>query len=545
MIENRTTSLTLRRLLTAVVFLAAPAAGLAADTGDPGSRMPLLMPDDFSEMEVCAWRVEPAVPDPNNPLLEGEMPWDAGGIMTHGTVLRDPLDGIWKAWLLCTPPDVRLETLGMTAFDMTRRLCYFESTDGVSWTRPKLPESAFSGYGETNIVFDDTDNGGAQYASVSVLPDKQPWPYEMFVYRNTYGPGKPGYTHLHHYRSREGKKWDLVGGPIRGPMSTDVCYVYPDPTEGYVAYYRLGIPDDDTRHIPIYEGRKGQTRQLFRAVSRDGQTWVDDQKIVRRDERDHRDTQHMELVPHPVPGGILGIFSIYRPLTQTLNLRTGASRDGKQWWFPDRRPCLDNPPLGEYGGGMIWQSKNLVVDGDRLYVYYAGTEGIHRPIFDSRATEFHDIGLDRVINYQADFLPFNSALCRASWRIDRLYALVSAAGGPTLGVATTKPRDLAGKQLQLNFLTRPPKKSRQQPFDEGHLQVELLDAQGAPLLGFSRTDCRPLRGDHRALPVSWRGGDRAPSAARQARFYLKRAYLWGFCFGKPEDSTDQVPANRN
>ena len=58
--------------------------------------MRLLMPDDFTELNVVAWRVEPGVPDPQNPLLEPEMPWDGGGIMAHGTVAKDPIDGKWK-----------------------------------------------------------------------------------------------------------------------------------------------------------------------------------------------------------------------------------------------------------------------------------------------------------------------------------------------------------------------------------------------------------------------------------------------------------------
>jgi len=89
-------------------FLAETARGAAV------ARMPLLMPDDFASLQTVAWRIEPAVPDPANPLLEGDMPWMAGGIMTHGTVLRDPLDGRWKAWLCCTPAEKRIDVVTKT-----------------------------------------------------------------------------------------------------------------------------------------------------------------------------------------------------------------------------------------------------------------------------------------------------------------------------------------------------------------------------------------------------------------------------------------------
>ena len=40
----------------------------------------------------------------------------------------------------------------------------------------------------------------------------------------------------------------------------------------------------------------------------------------------------------------------------------------------------------------------------------------------------------------------------------------------------------------------------------------------------------PLRGDQAALAVQWKGGAVAPAGARQARFTLKRAFLYGFEF---------------
>ena len=60
------------------------------------------------------------------------------------------------------------------------------------------------------------------------------------------------------------------------------------------------------------------------------------------------------------------------------------------------------------------------------------------------------------------------------------------------------------------------------------MQVELLDADGKPLKGFTRADCTPLEGDHRTLTVTWTGGQIAPEGAAMARFYLKRAFLYGF-----------------
>jgi hypothetical protein len=179
---------------------------------------------------------------------------------------------------------------------------------------------------------------------------------------------------------------------------------------------------------------------------------------------------------------------------------------------------------------MIWQSQYLSVENGRLLVYYGGTEGPHRQISDTRAPS-KDIGYqEKVVDRGGHFLPFNSALCRASWRFDRLYALASSAGGPTIGTASTKPRQIGGKTLYVNLATRPAKKASRRGLDEGYVQVELLDGQGRPLPGFTRDDGLPIRGKEGEQMVRWKGGDIAPAAARSAKFYLKRAFLYGFEF---------------
>ena len=94
----------------------------------------------------------------------------------------------------------------------------------------------------------------------------------------------------------------------------------------------------------------------------------------------------------------------------------------------------------------------------------------------------------------------------------------------------TKSQDLAGKQLWVNIVTRPAKKSSIPGLDEGYLQVELLDSNDKPLPGYSRQDCLPLKGDHHNLKVKWAGGDQAPKEAVKAKFYLKRVFLYGFQF---------------
>lgn len=517
----------------------------------PLNRMPLLMPDSFDEMELCGWRIEMGRPDPENPLIEGDMPWDRGGVGDHGSVFKDPLTGTWKAYLECTPaeeyPERQPENQGKawnSENAAQRRVSLFESEDGVHWTRPQLNNVAYGGHKTTNLIF-DINEGTSGYSSVLIDPSDEEFPYEMRVLREHWLPGWPqapegiGY---YKYRSKDGRSWQRAGERLKEPTSADLCFFYrvggvltpfavapgeTPPEEKYVAFYRELSERQPTDHVPVYEDCARRT--VYRATSIDGIHWKKDaQMLLTCDERDHRDTQYQECIPLKVPGGYIAMVTMYLPITQTLNIRMAASRDGSRWWFPDRRPCLDNGSLGDYGGGQIWQSQYLVTEGEKLHVYYGATESLHRQISDTRAPSINVNYQERVIDHGAHFLPFTAALCRSSWRLDRLYALASSTGGPTFGRATTTSQNLGGKPLFVNLVTRPAKKSATPGMDEGYLQIELLNDAGKPLPGFSREDCLQLKGDHTALAVRWNGGAIAPPEARRARFYLKRAFLYGF-----------------
>jgi hypothetical protein len=502
-------------------------------SGPQADRMPLLMPDDFSALHLLAWRVEPGTLDPSNPLIEGEMPWDSGGVGIHGSVFHDFISGKWRAYLVCTTPEENYEDWSKpwsSEQGRKRRLCLYESADGVNWYRPELTQVPFGDHKTTNILF-RLDQGTSAYASILTDPSDHSAPYKMFLLRerSLEGPPPGGDSAYDLYDSADGYNWKLSDTSVQDPMKGDLAFFYHLQPEQYVAYYRLGGQAHPNDHLPPYED--GARRSVFRATSSDGKKWTKDNSMVlTADELDHRDTQYQELVPIRVPGGYLATVTMYHPLSQTQDVRIAASHDGSRWWFPDRRPALGNAPLGDYGGGMIWQSQNLIVQNGRLYMYYGASEGTHRQISDSLAPSKTVAYLQTVINEGGHFLPFNTALCRAYWEYDRLYALISSAGGPTVGTAVTKSQELAGKQLWVNIVTRPAKKSSTPGFDEGYLQVELLDSNDKPLPGYGRQDCILLKGNSHMLSVKWTGGDRAPKQATKAKFYLKRVFLYGFQF---------------
>jgi len=508
----------------ALLLLIPPVTCKAGTSHSSSHRMPLLMPDDFEELNLAAWRVEQGRPDAANPLLEPKMPWDAGGVMAHGTVLRDPIDGLWKAWQISTPA-AEVVSVSKSSDQYERRLTYLESKDGVIWYRPKLSIVSWPGYEQTNILFDNNENGNWTFPNVFVDPDNREWPYEMFIVWNGRKIqkdltllGAPGPTRhkraAYRFHSKDGKKWEIVEGPLYF-VQQDTVFLFKHPDKSYTGYTKLYIKKNPYTHLPIYDNTSPDYIRVIAAItSSDGNNWSVQKPVMVPDWRDPSDLQYLEISRTPVNGGFVGLITVYHTNIQTMDLQLIASRDGFGWWSPDRRSALPNPPLGDFGGGMIWQMKDPVIEGNLMHVYYAGTEGLHGEIFDSRVEDRLEARGETTAGVRTPCLPFYAALCRATWDYDRLWALAP----PFHAAAVTKKQDCAGKKLWANVKVKP----------QGKFEAELLDSKGQAIPGFSRQDCSALTGDQRCIQIKWQRGDTAPKWSTKIKFYLTRAFLYGF-----------------
>jgi hypothetical protein len=190
-----------------------------------------------------------------------------------------------------------------------------------------------------------------------------------------------------------------------------------------------------------------------------------------------------------------------------MDVQFSVSRDGENYWRPiPRTPCLRNPPLGDYGGGMIWPFRVPIEQNGRLYVYYGALAGLHGDVYETKP----DMRMFR-----------GGALCRASWEIGRFFAVVNADGGG-VAHATTRPLAISGRTLHVNAVT----------VRGGELRAELLDAENKPIAGFGKDDCTPFRGDEKYAPLTWSGGTAPALDSARIRFYLDNARLYGFEWGE-------------
>ncbi|MFH0965800.1 MAG: hypothetical protein V2A58_17520 [Planctomycetota bacterium] len=488
---------------------------------------PMIFADDFVERQDIGWRMEPGRKDPSNPVLAPKYPWDGGTLGMHAAVHKDPIDGLYRAWYISMPKH---------SYD--RQLTYAESEDGVRWVRPELDIYPCDGCEKTNIILGSRMGGWVSQPSVFIRPDAEPERrYEMFCYRDPlyyrwqtpgYGcpdhrieglPLPPGHSHhyygMHRHFSNDGIHWRVEGEPIAGDRKTKEVYggrpfVSSDSLtvcrlrDGrYVVHNKVELPALPGGYVSYDVGR-GICRTIARRESPDGWRWGDTyENIITPDWRDPQDTQFMELMMNEYNDGHIGIATVYHCGEQTIDLQFAGSADGRKWFRPVRRPCVSLEPLGEIGGGMIWPTQQFVIDGDDVHLYYAGLTGLHGNLYDAG---------------NGNLGTRAGALCRATWKLGRMWAVLNFGGHDAPASVTTREVPCGGKTLFINAVTR----------GAGKVEAELLDADRKPIAGHSRGNCNAFRGDEKCAALTW--GDRSkvlPERA-QLRIILTDALLYGF-----------------
>jgi hypothetical protein len=175
-------------------------------------------------------------------------------------------------------------------------------------------------------------------------------------------------------------------------------------------------------------------------------------------------------------------------------VQLACSRDLHNWTrLGDRGPFIEPSPLGAgaYDTATIMPPSTAIVRDDELWFYYTGI------------THY-----DCVTIGQQDHI---GAVCLAILRRD---GFMSLDAGEQPGVLTTKPFALEGKRLFVNV-----------DAPAGSLQVEALDLQGTVL-----ATSVPLTGDQPHGEVKWQQGDLAALQGQTValRFTLTKGRLFSF-----------------
>jgi hypothetical protein len=191
-------------------------------------------------------------------------------------------------------------------------------------------------------------------------------------------------------------------------------------------------------------------------------------------------------------------------------------------FVPGRQPTTTNGPLGETKEPNVTDicfmtSRAGSTRYDRLFPQAFIRPGLDEAKWTNRA------------NYAAlNVVPVSSTQMMIHHRSGADYFLridgfVSATADATPGELVTKPLTFAGSKLTLNVSTTA----------RGSAKVELQDAHGKPIPGFTLDDCTEIVGDKIALDVAWKGNPSLTSLVGKPlrlRFVMKECDLYSFRF---------------
>ncbi|MFA5191819.1 MAG: twin-arginine translocation signal domain-containing protein [Verrucomicrobiia bacterium] len=518
----------LKHSLTAAVALPLAAkstssvhAAEPAPVIDIGSRRELFV-DDFL-IQKLGGKAELRLhhPEPREIALVHDAPWEGSGSGYHSVFKDGKLYRMYyKAWQLDVQPPGTVKTNAHPLY-----CCYAESDDGIHWRKPELGLHEFKGSKKNNIVMVPGKAGSAvaDPGHPAVFKDENPDAPADARYKAIIRSAKP--HGLLAFKSPDGLRWTpMSDGPVitKGAFDSQNLAFF-DPVRGeYRAYWRIftaGVADGTT-------WKPSGVRAIRTATSKDFLNWNPHTDLTYVDSpAEHLYTNQIKPY-HRAPHIFIGFPARYiergwsdsmRALPELQNrewrakasLRYGtaitegllmASRDGvkfKRWNEAFLRPGIERPGTWHYG---------------HQYIAWHAVETA-----SALAGAPNELSLYAVENY---WTGNSSEVRRYTLRLDGFVSVNAPMGG---GEIVSKPLTFKGTKLTMNFATSA----------AGDIRVEIQNASGKPLPGFTLDDCPPIFGDSIERTVTWKNsGDVSSLAGKpvRLRFALKDADLFAVQF---------------
>ncbi len=406
------------------------------------------------------------------------------------TVLRD--QGKFRMWYLVNyRPD----------YDIG----YAESQNGIHWTRPNVGQG-----GNNNFVF----RGHGFSCSIDhheTDPTRR--------YKAAYGPAG-NYTKdqkaAHLAYSPDGIRWT----PYNNGRAVLERTLFPHPTipgRSYVtaadthsqiiwdekaAVYRLFTRDlylgpNEGTDQKVNRGSHGYTNP---DVNADSTNWTTTSNwVFNREGLDEYKVRQIYALTDWIYEDVhFAQMSVFKLPEAFIDAFIATSRDSNSWnlsWVYAGRPMIPPGEPGSFDAAGAFPASQVVTWNDRHWLYYGAMDKGHKDP-NNRMT----IGL-------------------ATLRLD---GFVSLSAGDAPGTVTTKPFKVEGGKLEINVDASHPDSS---------FCVEVLDAKGRPISGFSKADYRSdERVDQLRFQPQWKNADFASLKDKviRLRFHLRNADLYAF-----------------
>ena len=364
-------------------------------------------------------------------------------------------------------------------------VCYAESRDGIHWVKPELGIVEFEGSTKNSIVWD-----GVGSHNFAPFKDNNPACNPQQKYK-AMGSGKG----LFAFASPDAIHWEMMSEK-------------PVITKGAFDSQNLAFWDSERgRYVDFHRDFRKGVRDILTCTSSDFLNWTKPAWL----EYPGVPTEHLytnQIAPYyRAPHIFLGFPKRYMPSRNpskhsAQGVSDGVfmtSRDGlnfHRWTEAIIRPGLQKERWVHRNNMTAWgilvTKSDMPAVPDELSIY---------------ATEGYYTGND-------------CRLRRYTFRIDGFVSVNAPLAG---GEIVTKPLLFSGDNLIINYSTSA----------AGSIQIEIQDAQGQPINGYTLADCPEIIGDELEHVVTWKDQSDLKSLAGKPvrlRFNLKDADLYSIRF---------------
>lgn len=450
-------------------------------------------------------------PTPREIAIEHDAPWEGAGSAYHSVIHDGDIYRLYYRGAALGVENKKLK-VGKQVY------CYAESKDGIHFTKPNLGLHEYNGSKDNNIFL--TGLGVHNFAPF--LDKRADCPPDQ-RFKALAGSAKEG--GLFAFKSPDGVHWSLSRKePVItvGAFDSQNLAFWDEGAGVYRAYFRTFSKGITTGKVWKPEG----FRAIRTATSKDFLNWENEADLTYEDSpEEHLYTN--QVGPYVrAPHVFIGFPTRYiergwsesmralpqldhREMRAEAHLRYGtaltegllmASRNGvhfERWNEAFLRPGPQRPETWLYGHQYIaWhavETKSALPGASNELSIFAA---------------------------EGSWTGKSNALRRYTLRLDGFVSINAPMSG---GEALTKPIRFKGSQLEINFATSA----------AGGLRVEIQDAAGKPIPGFTLADCDEQFGDQPDRVVSWKSeSDVSLLSGRtvQLRFELKDADLYALRF---------------
>ena len=497
--------------LAAVVAICG-AANTSREPVDIGSRLELFT-DRLLVGQLHGAALRLSQPVDRGAVLRFDRPWE-GPSAAYCTVIKDA--GIYRLYYRgLGEPDAPIPPPGDPDALNGAVTCYAESTDGIHWTKPNLGLYRVNHTFDNNVVYREHD-GIYTCHNFSPFLDTRPGVPAAERYKALGGLlmlGDRNLPGIYALVSPDGIHWKRVGdtGVINSTLyhfvnnDTSQSPAFWSEVEGqYVCYLRLREP-----HSSVPPNKRA--RMIGRTTSKDFYHWTPVQLMSYGDapfEQLYVSQLHPYFRAPQIYVGLAARFMLNRHLLTPEQIQeTGVSKD-------HTGEASETVLISTRGGTVI----------DRTFM-----EGFVRPDIGpgnwTSRTNYSALNVvptgpeEMSLYVQRYYEQPRHELHRYTLPVDRFASVNAPYGG---GEMITKPLRFTGRRLYVNFATSA----------AGEILVEMQDAAGRAIPGYSLADSVALIGNEIERVVRWKQTDSVEAASQpvRLRFVMKDADLYALRF---------------